>query len=243
MKKATHSENFLISQKAKDLLELQKKLQKLSKHSAKHKSLRCLNSSHSRFFTILEQSPGNDQSFEENQESKTETFKRNISSIGESKAKKTRIETSTFNNVTPSINDNSTLLNDNSSSHRETYKKIVKIAVKKLPPPPPRKVLIEKLPALPSRPACITIERWLPYPEAKRKVILKIQDSSSSVSFNIRNSIILWKTPEVKIEQSIKYLGVIKANPVEYVEKYGKTLVNIAKNDSTVLISPISPMI
>jgi hypothetical protein len=39
-------------------------------------------------------------------------------------------------------------------------------------PPPPRKVVIERLPQIPPKPRSVIIERWLPYEPQKRKVIL-----------------------------------------------------------------------
>ena len=38
--------------------------------------------------------------------------------------------------------------------------------------PPPRKVVIEKLPELPAKPQDIILERWLPYKDVNRKIIL-----------------------------------------------------------------------
>ena len=41
---------------------------------------------------------------------------------------------------------------------------------------------------------------------------------------NPRNVVIQWEAPEVKVRKEIKYLGVIKANPFEYVKRYGVIL-------------------
>ena len=49
-------------------------------------------------------------------------------------------------------------------------RKVITISGKKLPPPP-RKVVIERLAPLPSKPQSVIIERWLPYAQAKRRVI------------------------------------------------------------------------
>lgn len=40
-------------------------------------------------------------------------------------------------------------------------------------PPPPRKVIVERLPQLPPKPRSVIIERWLPYEQQKRKVIYR----------------------------------------------------------------------
>jgi len=36
--------------------------------------------------------------------------------------------------------------------------------------------------------------------------------------------IVQWEAPQVQIKKEIKYLGVIKANPAEYVQRYGSSL-------------------
>jgi hypothetical protein len=36
--------------------------------------------------------------------------------------------------------------------------------------------------------------------------------------------LVQWGAPEVSIRQEIKYLGVVKANPIEYAERYGDSL-------------------
>ena len=36
--------------------------------------------------------------------------------------------------------------------------------------------------------------------------------------------LIQWETPDVLVKTSKKYLGIVRANPVEYVKKYGETL-------------------
>ena len=40
-------------------------------------------------------------------------------------------------------------------------------------PPPPRKVVIERMAPLPSKPQSVLVERWLPYQETKRRVIFQ----------------------------------------------------------------------
>lgn len=40
-------------------------------------------------------------------------------------------------------------------------------------PPPPRKVVVERLAPLPTKPQAVIAERWLPYKEVKRRVIFK----------------------------------------------------------------------
>ncbi|RNA12008.1 hypothetical protein BpHYR1_025219 [Brachionus plicatilis] len=102
-------------------------------------------------------------------------------------------------------------------------KKIITISGKKLPPPP-RKVIIERLAPLPSKPQTIIVERWLPYSQAKRKVIFKQLDQPDLKIENPKNVIVQWETPQVIIKKEVNYLGVVKANPVDYVERYGSWL-------------------
>ena len=101
-------------------------------------------------------------------------------------------------------------------------KKII-ISGKNLPPPP-RKVIIERLAPLPNKPQNVIIERWLPYTPQKRKVILNKYDTVSPHIYKPRNLVIQWETPDVSVKQQVKYLGVIRANPVEYVRRYGSSL-------------------
>jgi len=54
-------------------------------------------------------------------------------------------------------------------------------------PPPPRKVVIERLAPLPSKPQNVIVERWLPYSEVKRRVVFnraaEVKAEASDVLF------------------------------------------------------------
>ena len=39
-----------------------------------------------------------------------------------------------------------------------------------------------------------------------------------------KNVIVQWEPPQVKIKREFKYLGVVNANPADYVARYGQTL-------------------
>ena len=93
------------------------------------------------------------------------------------------------------------------SAPRELATKRILISGKRLPPPP-RKLIIEKLPAQPSKPQPVLIERWLPYPQIKRKVILNRLNIPDPVVLRPRNVIVQWEPPNVKINTVFKYLGV-----------------------------------
>merc|ERR1712129_253971 len=101
--------------------------------------------------------------------------------------------------------------------------KRITIGGKRLPPPP-RKVVIERLAPLPSKPQNVIVERWLPYGEVKRRVIFNKAAAASAQVATPRNVIVQWEAPSVNIRKEVKYLGVIKANPAEYVQKYGASL-------------------
>lgn len=101
--------------------------------------------------------------------------------------------------------------------------KKITISGKRLPPPP-RKVVIERLAPLPSKPQNVIIERWLPYGEVKRRVIFNKSSQPDPVVAKPKNVIVQWEAPAVAIKKEVKYLGVIKANPAEYVDRYGVSL-------------------
>lgn len=77
---------------------------------------------------------------------------------------------------------------------------------------------------LPNKPQSIIIERWLPYKQVKRKVIFARSTDRSSFSQKPKNIIVQWQTPQVRIQKEFKDLGIVKANPLEYVQRYGASL-------------------
>lgn len=102
-------------------------------------------------------------------------------------------------------------------------RKVINISGKRLPPPP-RKVIVERLAPLPSKPQSVLIERWLPYPQVKRRVIYKQQPSVDPVMVKPKNVIIQWEAPQVNVKKVVRNLGVIRANPSDYVKRYGHQL-------------------
>ena len=102
-------------------------------------------------------------------------------------------------------------------------RKVITVSGKKLPPPP-RKVVIERLAPLPTKPQSVIIERWLPYQSAKRKVIFQKPAEREPEFVKPRNVIVQWEMPDVTVKKEVKYLGVVRANPAEYVERYGTSL-------------------
>ena len=105
---------------------------------------------------------------------------------------------------------------------KQVGRKLVTISGKRLPPPP-RKVVIERLAQLPAKPQSVLIERWLPYADVKRRVIFQAAPPDPIV-VKPRNTIIQWDQPFVEVKKEFKYLGVIRANPADYVNKFGAEL-------------------
>ncbi|RNA33559.1 hypothetical protein BpHYR1_025257 [Brachionus plicatilis] len=102
-------------------------------------------------------------------------------------------------------------------------KKVIVVRGKNLPPPP-RKVVIERLAPVPPKPPTIIIERWLPYSKRKCRVIYQKSSSPQMVVKDPKNVIVDWQTPEVEVEKKLNFLGVLKADPGEYRKKYGQNL-------------------
>ena len=101
--------------------------------------------------------------------------------------------------------------------------KIITIQGKRQPPPP-RRVIIERLAELPAKPPSVIIERWLPYKEMNRKVTVNrsFQKNEFLKESTIKNLIIQWKAPDIKIERYFSDLGTIRANPYDYIQTYGR---------------------
>jgi predicted house-cleaning noncanonical NTP pyrophosphatase (MazG superfamily) len=96
----------------------------------------------------------------------------------------------------------------------------------KLLPPTPRRLVCERLPELPKKPHDIYIERWLPMKDMKRKIILNPKpDDPISCNCEIKNLIVDWDRKESKIKNVITNLGIEKTDPIEYVDRYGETLI------------------
>ena len=80
--------------------------------------------------------------------------------------------------------------------------KLITISGKRLPPPP-RKLIIERMADLPPKPRPVVLERWLPYPKAqKRRVIFQppSPNESSAHEQNIKNVIIEWEPNKCEIK-------------------------------------------
>lgn len=94
----------------------------------------------------------------------------------------------------------------------------------KVIPPPARKVVVEKLPPIPAKPQQVFIERWLPYGQQTQKVIYQPAKPACVIP-DPKNVVIQWESPDVEVRKEVKNLGVYKADPREYISKYGSSLV------------------
>ena len=99
---------------------------------------------------------------------------------------------------------------------------IITISGKPLPPPA-RKVVVERLAPIPAKPQPVIVERWMPYAEQKRRVIYQ-QAPPDPVVCKPKNIIVQWAAPDVCVKKDIKHLGVVCANPCDYIQKYGNSL-------------------
>lgn len=102
-------------------------------------------------------------------------------------------------------------------------RKLITISGRRLPPPP-RKVVIERLAPLPSKPQSVIVERWLPYNDKLKRRVIFQRAPTDPVVAKPRNIIVQWEAPEVVVKKDFKYLGIIRANPVDYVHRYGSLL-------------------
>jgi hypothetical protein len=92
--------------------------------------------------------------------------------------------------------------------------------------PPPRRVIIERMPAAAPLPQDIIIERWLGYPRQKRRVThIKPVGAPRSASVP-RNVLIDWSsTNNTKIRQRYNFLGIESATAEEYERRFGRELL------------------
>lgn len=103
--------------------------------------------------------------------------------------------------------------------------KTITIPGKRLPAPP-RKVVIERLPAEPAKPQTVIIERWLPYQQPKRKVIFQPAPPDPVVC-KPKNVIVQWDSADVCVSKDVEHLGVVNVDPCEYSQRYSSVLKSV----------------
>ena len=93
----------------------------------------------------------------------------------------------------------------------------------KVIPPPPRKVIVERLPQIPAKPQDIIIERWLGYQRRTRNV--NFQPAAALIPAAApKNVLIQWDSPDVDVRQAFHFLGVQQADPAAYLAQHGALL-------------------
>ena len=98
----------------------------------------------------------------------------------------------------------------------------------KVVPPPPRKVIVERLPQIPAKPQDIIIERWLAYQRRTRNV--HFQPAPALIPAPApKNVLIQWDSPDVDVRQQFNFLGVQQADPAAYVATHGASLADASQ--------------
>jgi len=90
--------------------------------------------------------------------------------------------------------------------------------------PPPRKVIVERMATLPPKPQPIVIEKWLPYERQKRRVIYQPPTFVAGPPEKQKNVIVQWQVPNSVIKKQVRYLGVERTDPNDYIAKHGSSL-------------------
>ena len=98
----------------------------------------------------------------------------------------------------------------------------------KVIPPPPRKVIVERLPQMPAKPQDIIVERWLGYQRRTRNVNF-IPAAPIIPAPAPKNVLIQWDAPDVDIRQAFHFLGVQTVDPISYAQQYGASLADASQ--------------
>ena len=106
----------------------------------------------------------------------------------------------------------------------ELDRKVISVPGKVLPPPP-RRLIIEKLPMLPNKPRPIVIEKWLPC-EPQTRTVKFIQADRTENWRSEKNLVIIWDGLKTKVTKELHNLGTVRACPEEYVQQHGGSLVS-----------------
>lgn len=125
--------------------------------------------------------------------------------------------------------------------------KVITISGKKLPPPP-RRLIIEKLPQLPSKPQPIVIEKWLQQERQTRRVKF-IQAERVENWRSEKNLIINWNSPRATVSRDYQLLGTQSCDPNGFCLKYGNTLLsssqmlNVLRENKITLTRGLEPSV
>ena len=98
----------------------------------------------------------------------------------------------------------------------------------KVIPPPPRKVIVERLPQMPPKPQDIIVERWLGYQRRTRNV--NFRPAAPLIPAPApKNVLIQWDSPDVDVRQAFHFLGVQTVCPVQYAAQFGASLADASQ--------------
>jgi hypothetical protein len=98
----------------------------------------------------------------------------------------------------------------------------------KVIPPPPRKVIVERLPQMPPKPQDIIVERWLGYQRRTRNVNFRPAPALIPAPAP-KNVLIQWDSPDVDVRQAFHFLGVQTVCPVAYAAQHGASLADASQ--------------
>jgi hypothetical protein len=85
-------------------------------------------------------------------------------------------------------------------------------------------VVVERLAPMPPKPQPVIVERWMPYDQNQKRRVIYQCPPPDPVVCKPKNIIVQWETPDYCVKKDIKHLGVVCANPCEYIQKYGPCL-------------------
>ncbi|KAL7673748.1 hypothetical protein ACOME3_000031 [Neoechinorhynchus agilis] len=111
-------------------------------------------------------------------------------------------------------------------------KKNPQIVIKRLPPDPPttRQVIVEQYDNPPAKPRNVIIERWLPYELPKKKtVVYGGANEGRKVQPEEVHTVPIKQT--AKIERNLIVDGIFRADPDNYLDKYGDEVRSLGTID------------
>ncbi len=85
-------------------------------------------------------------------------------------------------------------------------------------------MVVERLAPMPPKPQPVIVERWMPYDQNQKRRVIYQCPPPDPVVCKPKNIIVQWETPDYCVKKDIKHLGVVCANPCEYIKKYGPCL-------------------
>lgn len=103
-------------------------------------------------------------------------------------------------------------------------RKVITVTSGKVNEYPARRVITEIVPPLPPKPPQVIIEKWIPYPKQRRRVVYEGARTRSTTLTPQRNLVINWEQQPTVVKKGIRYLGVTTADPADYRARYGSSL-------------------